>query len=205
MVEGTPLLREHAVKNCIKGSNPFVSARGSHDATPEVAFFIGSGRVHACLDVPPMSPGTWADMKDAPGATSQRCSVCERWDRQPLNDRPMKNRGTWMMGEAGPEANIPLRRHSNGMLGIDGGGQQPTTFGARLPAKGSQLIPGVTPSITTIDGSFKGRHRGKYLLGRFFEFQMSRILSRMKERRSTEQNLPTHRSDQSIAYRPLLS
>ena len=25
-VEGTPLLREHAVKNCIKGSNPFVSA-----------------------------------------------------------------------------------------------------------------------------------------------------------------------------------
>ena len=27
MVEGTPLLREHAVKNCIKGSNPFVSAR----------------------------------------------------------------------------------------------------------------------------------------------------------------------------------
>ena len=28
-VEGTPLLREHAVKNCIKGSNPFVSATAS--------------------------------------------------------------------------------------------------------------------------------------------------------------------------------
>ncbi|MDB5813187.1 MAG: hypothetical protein JWN23_304, partial [Rhodocyclales bacterium] len=25
MVEGTPLLREHTVKNCIKGSNPFFS------------------------------------------------------------------------------------------------------------------------------------------------------------------------------------
>ena len=27
MVEGTPLLREHAVKNCIEGSNPSVSAK----------------------------------------------------------------------------------------------------------------------------------------------------------------------------------
>jgi hypothetical protein len=27
VVEGTPLLREHAVKNCIEGSNPSVSAK----------------------------------------------------------------------------------------------------------------------------------------------------------------------------------
>ncbi len=27
MVEGTPLLREHALKKCIQGSNPCVSAR----------------------------------------------------------------------------------------------------------------------------------------------------------------------------------
>ncbi len=26
VVEGTPLLREHAVKNCIEGSNPSLSA-----------------------------------------------------------------------------------------------------------------------------------------------------------------------------------
>ena len=29
MVEGTPLLREHAVKSCIEGSNPSVSANKS--------------------------------------------------------------------------------------------------------------------------------------------------------------------------------
>ena len=35
MVEGTPLLREHAVKNCIEGSNPSVSANGN------IPFFAG--------------------------------------------------------------------------------------------------------------------------------------------------------------------
>jgi hypothetical protein len=29
VVEGTPLLREHAVKNCIEGSNPSVSANSN--------------------------------------------------------------------------------------------------------------------------------------------------------------------------------
>ena len=33
-VEGTPLLREHAGKTCIEGSNPSVSARCSKPAYP---------------------------------------------------------------------------------------------------------------------------------------------------------------------------
>ncbi len=35
-VEGTPLLREHAVKNCIKGSNPFVSAKTRFTPLPSL-------------------------------------------------------------------------------------------------------------------------------------------------------------------------
>ena len=41
MVEGTPLLREHAAKNCIEGSNPSVSAN--------IRFPIPSDRVQTRL------------------------------------------------------------------------------------------------------------------------------------------------------------
>ena len=37
--EGAPLLREYAVMSCIKGSNPFVSAKPNKDA-PSGAFFM---------------------------------------------------------------------------------------------------------------------------------------------------------------------
>ena len=39
--EGAPLLREYAVMSCIKGSNPFVSAKTNKNA-PSGAFFVSS-------------------------------------------------------------------------------------------------------------------------------------------------------------------
>lgn len=41
---------------------------------------------------------------------------------------PMRNGSTGLMGEAGPEAIIPLRRSPDGKLGIAGGGQATTNI-----------------------------------------------------------------------------
>ncbi len=46
--EGAPLLREYAVMSCIKGSNPFVSAKPNKDA-PYGAFFIAVFNINASL------------------------------------------------------------------------------------------------------------------------------------------------------------
>ena len=44
MVEGTPLLREHAVMSCIEGSNPSISANRQYENAPLGAFFISALR-----------------------------------------------------------------------------------------------------------------------------------------------------------------
>lgn len=40
MVEGTPLLREHAVMSCIEGSNPSASANYQTNTGPSASFFV---------------------------------------------------------------------------------------------------------------------------------------------------------------------
>ena len=48
-------------------------------------------------------------------------------------------KGTGLMGEAGPEAIIPLKRGKGGRLGVEGGGGGATTVNVAVDAKGSKV------------------------------------------------------------------
>jgi hypothetical protein len=64
VVEGTPLLREHLVKNWIKGSNPFVSANSlaaPGTALPEVPPVVALSR--ASIDVVVVYPHPPRDIR----------------------------------------------------------------------------------------------------------------------------------------------
>jgi phage-related minor tail protein len=66
---------------------------------------------------------------------------------------PMKGSKTGLMGEAGPEAILPLKRGPNGRLGVEasgGGGQRPIVFNMNYSFQGGiteQDLARATPKI----------------------------------------------------------